>query len=106
MLDKSLFVSGEVREKVIKLPDGSEHTMWLKELPAVDFRRFILAEQSDDDDTRATSMAKLISMSLCEPDGKPALSMKKALELNAPATNAIVQAIMEVNGFGVDAKKD
>jgi len=106
MLDASLFVSGEVREKLIKLPDGSEHKMWFKELPAVDFRKFVIAEQSEDEDIKASSMAKLISMSLCEPDGKPALNMKKALGLNAPATNAIVQAIMEINGFGVDAKKD
>lgn len=105
MLDKSLFVSGEVIEKTVTLPDGSKHTMWFKELPAVDFRKFVLAEQSSDEDVRATSMAKLIAMSLCEKDGKPALSFKKAQELNAPAMNSIVQAIMEVNGFS-DEKKD
>jgi len=98
MLDKSLFVSSEVQEKKVKLTDGSEHTLYFKELPAIEFRRFALAEQSNDDDVRATSIAKLIAASLCEADGKPAITFDKALQLKASAMNAIFEAMLEVNG--------
>lgn len=98
MLDKSLFVSTEVHEKKVKLPDGSEHSLFFKELPAVEFRRFALAEQSENDDIKATSIAKLLSVSLCEPDGQPAITFDKALQLKASAMSAIFEAMLEVNG--------
>lgn len=98
MLDESLFVSSQVQEKKVKLPDGSEHILYFKELPAVEFRRFALAEQSENEDIKATSIAKLIASSLCEPDGKPAITFEKALQLKASAMNAIFEAMLEVNG--------
>jgi hypothetical protein len=98
MLDKSLFVSTDVQEKKVKLPDGSEHSLFFKELPAVEFRRFAIAEQSDNDEIKASSIAKLISVSLCEPDGKPAITFEKALQLKATAMTAIFEAMLEVNG--------
>jgi len=106
MLNESLFVSDKVIEKEVTLADGTVHKLYFKELPAVDFRKFYLAEQSPDEDIQASSMAKLVATSLCEPDGKPAITVKKALMLKGSALSAIVNAIMEVNGFGVDAKKD
>jgi hypothetical protein len=98
MLNESFFVSNQVQEKQVKLPDGSEHTLYFKELPAVEFRRFALAEQSENDDIKAASVAKLIASSLCEPDGKPAITFEKALQLKASAMNAIFEVMLEVNG--------
>jgi hypothetical protein len=98
MLNESFFVSQQVQEKTIKLPDGSEHTLYFKELPAIEFRRFALAENSENEDIKAASVAKLIASSLCEPDGKPALTFEKALQLKASAMNAIFDAMLEVNG--------
>lgn len=98
MLDKSLFVSTEVHEKKVKLADGSVHSLYFKELPAVEFRRFALAEQSDNDDIRATSIAKLISASLCNENGKQAVTFDQALQLKASAMSAIFEAMLEVNG--------
>ena len=98
MLDDIFFVSPQVHEKKVKLPDGSEHTLYFKELPAVEFRRFALAEQSDNEDLKAVSLAKLITASLCEPDGKPAVTFEKALQLKASAMTSIFEAMMEVNG--------
>jgi hypothetical protein len=98
MLNESFFVSNQVQEKTVKLADGSEHTLYFKELPAVEFRRFALAEQSENDDVRAMSVAKLIAASLCDADGKPALTAEKALQLKAGAMNAIFEAMLEVNG--------
>jgi hypothetical protein len=106
MLNESLFVSEKVIEKEVTLADGTSHKLYFKELPAVEFRKFYIAEQSQDEDVQAASMAKLVAASLCEPDGKPAITVKKALQLKGSALTAIVEAIMQVNGFGVDAKKD
>lgn len=82
------------------MPDGSVHTLHFKELPAVEFRKFQMAESSEDDDVRASSIAKLIAASLVEPDGKPAITIKDAARLNSAAANAIMSAILDVNGFG------
>lgn len=106
MLNESLFVSAQIVEKEVTLADGTTHTLYFKELPAVEFRKFYIAEQSNDEDVQAASMAKLVAASLCEPDGKPAITVKKALMLKGSALSAIVEAIMQVNGFGADAKKD
>lgn len=98
MLNESFFVSDQVQEKTVKLPDGSEHILYFKELPAIEFRRFALAEASENEDVKAASVAKLIASSLCEPDGKPAITFEKALQLKASAMNAIFEAMLEVNG--------
>jgi len=100
MLADSLFVSDKVHERMVKLSDGSEYKMWFKELSAIEFRRFHIAEQSADEEKQAASMAKLIAASLCEEDGKPAITYKQALKLTALAMNALSMTILEVNGFG------
>jgi hypothetical protein len=104
MMDESLFVSDKLHERTVELTDGSKHVLHFKELPAVTFRAFHLAEKSSDEDVQAGSMAKLIAASLCDPDGKPAMSYAKALTLKPAAANALVQEILAVNGFGDKAK--
>lgn len=99
-LDQSLFVSSEIHKREVKLPDGSVHTLHFKELPAVEFRKFQISETSESEDVRASSMAKLITASLVEEDGKPAITMKDALRLNSKAANAIIAVVLEINGFG------
>jgi len=98
MLNDSFFVSDQVHEKKVTLADGSEHVLYFKELPAIEFRRFALAEQSENEETKAASVARLIAVSLCEPDGKPAITFDKVLQLKASAMNAIFEAMLEVNG--------
>ena len=98
MLNDAFFVSTQVHEKQVKLADGSEHTLYFKELPAIEFRKFSLAEQSEDEDVKAAALAKLIAASLCEPDGKAAITFNQALMLKADAMNAIFSAMLEVNG--------
>jgi len=103
-LAKSLFVSDEIHEKEVTLPNGEVHKLHFKELSAVEFRKFQMAEFSEDDEVKATSMAKLISSSLVDPDGKPALTLPQALKLNSAATNAMIAVILGVNGFGEQKK--
>lgn len=104
-LDESLFVSTAVQERTVKLPDGKQHVLFFKELPAVEFRRFYLASQSSDEDVRVYAIAKLISMGMCDADGKSAITAERAAQLKAGAMNEIFMALMDVNGQG-EAKKD
>lgn len=98
-LDDSLFVSKTVHERKVALGDGAEHTMHFREIPSGAFRRFQLAEASDDLETRITAPAELIAAGLCEPDGSNAITVERAATLKPLVTRAIVAVILEVNGF-------
>lgn len=102
----SLFVSAEIHEREVTLADGTKHTLHFRELPTVEFRKFHIAEQSDKEDKRAGSMAKLISAALCDPDGKPAITYERALQLKQGAANALMAAILDVNGIGAKPGND
>ncbi|TMS58531.1 hypothetical protein MW7_007350 [Imbroritus primus] len=99
MLNDDFFASDELYERTVMLPNGTEHVLHFKQVPAVEFRKFQLSEQSGDEKKQTESMARLIAASLCEPDGKPALTVEKALRLNTAATTALFAKVLEVNGF-------
>lgn len=105
-MDAAFFAKDAVTPREVKLPDGSVHVIHFRELPAVEFRKFQIAEQSENTETRAASIAQLIAASVCEPDGKPAMTVKRAMQLNSYAANELVRHILEVNGITADAKKD
>ena len=102
----ALMTSDEIISRKIKLGDGNEHELFFKELPAVEFRKFYIAERSDSEDTRANSMIRLVVASLVNPDGTQALTEREALKLKSNAMNEITKAIMDINGFGDAVKKD
>jgi len=104
MLSESLFISDTIHERDVTLSDGSVHKLYFKELPAIEFRRFARYEQSKDEDEQLGSMARLIAASLCEPDGKSALTYKQALNLKSSAANAIANVVLEINGVGEAGK--
>lgn len=97
-LDKAFFVSPTLHSRKVTLPDGSEHNLHFAELPGTEFRKFQIAEQSDDENARAGAMAKLISASLREKTGKPAITYQQALTLKVGAMRALFGAVLEVNG--------
>lgn len=94
----AFFVSGQVHERKVTLADGSEHTLYFKEVPATVYRKFQIAESSDDEDVRASSLAKLIAASMCEADGSPAMTFEQACRLKGPVSNQLVSKVLEVNG--------
>lgn len=100
MLNDAFFVSATLHQRTVKLPDGSEHILHFKEVPAVDFRKFYLAQQSGDEQRQAENVARLIAASLCNPDGKQALTVEKALTLKPAATNALFSEVLAVNAMG------
>jgi len=100
MLDKSLFISQEVHAYPVRLSDGSEHPMFFREASAVDFRKFVFAERSGDEDRQAASIAHLIAACVCDADGKPAMTHKQAGRLKPDAANAIFTVILAMNKAG------
>lgn len=104
-MDGSFFVGNDVHEREITLADGSKHILHFKEVPAAEFRRYYKAESSEDEAVFAGSMARLIAASVCEPDGKPALTYEKAQKLKVNVMTALFQAVLDVNGFGVSKKE-
>lgn len=104
--DADLFVSQALIERMVELADGRKHKFWFKEAPAVDFRRFQIAETSKDEAVRAGSMFHLIAISVCNPDGTQAMSAEKAMTLKPAVTNLLIAEILSINSMGVAAKND
>lgn len=102
-LNESFFVSEELHEKKVQLPDGSEHVLHFRELPAQEFIQYRNEQASDDPEIRKLAVARLIARALVNPDGSPALTDDQAKKLKPAAATALMAAIMEVNSFG--AKK-
>jgi len=50
--------------------------------------------------------AKAIAASLIDDDGKPVLSLKEAHQLPRNIFGDLVQAALEANGYGAEAKKN
>lgn len=96
-MDKSLFVSDEIHEHEITLSDGSTHTMYFRELPAGEFRRFAMANESEDEAERLDSMPRLVADCLVTKDGKRALTLEQAKKLKAEPMIAIFNAVQIVN---------
>jgi hypothetical protein len=94
----AFFVSDAVHERTVTLADGTEHKLYFKEVPATAYRKFQFAEQSEDEDVRAGSLALLIAASLCEADGSPALTYERACALKAGVSSALIDKVLEVNG--------
>lgn len=101
----SFFVSAEIHPRDVVLADGSVHKLHFRELPSSMYRKFQIAEQSDDEDVRAGSMAKMIAASLCEPDGSPAMTYEQALELKPNVANRLFGKVISLDGVS-DKGKD
>lgn len=104
MIAASLFASEDVSQKEVTLPNGETHSLYFLDLTQQEFRRWRDALESKDQAEKDSATARLISVCLCQPDGKPALTIEQALTLKPAALLAISNAIMQLNGFA--AKND
>lgn len=104
MLDPRHFVGTKIHTRKVMLDaEGPEVELWFREVSAAEFRKFQLAERSDDMDMRAASVARLIAASLCEPDGSPAFTYERAAMLKPRPANALLAAVLDVSGIGKPA---
>lgn len=100
-LAASLFVSAAVQARSVTLPDGTEAEFHFRELPAIELRRQHLAETSADPEIRDAAIARLISVGMCDVDGKPVITQAEAAQLKPAVAGQMVAHILEVSGFGV-----
>ena len=104
MLDSSFFASAEVQKREVALSDGKKHTLYFKELPAIEFTRYFNAVNSTDENVALMASAKLIAAGVCDADGKPAVTVEQAATLKPGPLGAILDALRDVNGLS-DEKK-
>lgn len=104
-LDDSFFISDELHERPVKLADGQEHIVHFREVGLAKVRGFQLAQHSDDEDVQAGAIARLIAASVCDPDGKQAMSYERATTLKPQAATALIAVILELNGSRSAAAK-
>lgn len=98
-LPEDAFVGTALHAHPVVLGDGKPRTLWFREVNALEFRRFQMAETSADEDVRAASVARLIAASLCNPDGSAALTPERAVQLKPAVMGQLLAAVMQVNGF-------
>ena len=98
-LPTSLFVSAQVQGREVTLADGTTHVLFFKELPAVTFKTYSRLQASTDQQDQDTCMARLIAESLCDEEGKRAMTFEQACQLRLDAATAIFQAVLDVNGL-------
>lgn len=98
-LPEEAFVGTALHAHPVVLGDGKPRTLWFREVNAVEFRRFQMAETSPDEDLRAASVARLIAASLCNPDGSVAITTERAMQLKPAVMGQLLAAVMQVNGF-------
>ncbi|MBH1591390.1 phage tail assembly chaperone family protein, TAC [Stenotrophomonas maltophilia] len=99
LLDPSLFISDDVHEREVMLADGKKHTFYIREQDAGVLRAFFTGQASEDPDKQADSMARLIAKAICDPEGKPALSLADAKRLKFAVQIAMTKAISEVHSY-------
>jgi hypothetical protein len=100
-MNENLFVSTEVHERTVVL-NKEEVKLYFKEVPAVEFRRYFLIEQSGDIEKQIESMPRLIASSICNVDGTSAMTYEKARTLKPQAMLELFKAVLSVNKQGDD----
>lgn len=104
MLEDDFFVGNATIPKEVKI-NGNVYIVHFKELPMIGFSIYKETLDSETDEVRHGAIAKLISMSVFNADGTPMMSYEKACTLKRDPANAMMKHILEINGFGGEAKK-
>jgi hypothetical protein len=86
-------------QKTITLADGSERPLYFREISRSKFSRYFAAQSKGDEDESELETARLISASLCNPDGTDVLTTERAAALKPGVSTAMLSAILEVNGL-------
>ncbi len=89
--------AAKAHERTVVLAGGESHVLWFRELTNIDVRKWALQRQSNDVDVVAAADAKLVSLSLCEPDGTLSLTFEQACRLKPVVLDRLMKAVLEVN---------
>lgn len=100
MLNANLFISDKIEERSVELGDGTSEVLYFKHLSNTIFERYAIWTASADEDVVAIASSRLIVLGLCNSDGTPALTLNEAERLKRPVMQRVMQALLEVNGYG------
>jgi len=106
MFSESDFVTTRIHEREVVLGDGSTHTMYFRELPNTDLKKYAMWQTSTDEDVRAGAEAHLLALGLCDANGEPVLTVERAASLKVPVMRRLVVALLDVNGYRRDEGDD
>lgn len=105
-LADKFFVPAGVQPLPVKFPDGSVEQVHFRRLAFVQVCAYEEAKNNPDPETRHTALTRLISWSVCEPDGAPGITWEQAVLLEPMAASALLDVILELNHLaGEKAKK-
>jgi hypothetical protein len=103
-LNDALFAATIPHERKITctLLDGTvvEQAIYVRELTALELRRQVLAEQSDDQGRVEKALATLIAAAICDENGNPVMTAEQAGRLKPLVGKQMRDLIMEVSGMG------
>lgn len=103
MLDAALFVTETIHEREITLADGTTHNLWFK---PVKYDVLMKAQTtSSKAEEQSAAIDRLLVLSLCNPDGTPALTLEQVKDLYHGVRLACAAAIAEVNQLGSQVGK-
>lgn len=106
-LDKALFASDLPIQKEVKLKldSGEIRTtqMYFRELPAIEMRKQVLAENSNDQKVVEAALSSLIARAVCDEHGAAVMTVEQAHLLKPVVAGQLRDLIMEVNGLGKPA---
>lgn len=100
MFQASDFIAPTIHERMVVLGDGAEHAVFFRELPATEFKRYFMWQNSPDEDVRAGAEARLVARGVCGPGGEDVLTVEQAARLKLAVLGNLVRALMDVNGGG------
>ena len=99
-MDISKFMIGDgVVEREIEMMDGSKAVLHFRELPNTAFEKHAAWASSGDEEVAASAVARLVSMSLCDADGKLAMTQQQAERIKRPLLGRFLNAVYDVNGM-------
>jgi hypothetical protein len=95
MIPAALFRSDELQKRSITLADGSVHTLYFREMTHAQELKMREIAKVDGD-----HVSYMIACSLCDESGALAVSEADAANLKRGVRNAVVSAVLDINGGG------
>lgn len=99
-LPGSLFVSGELHARTVKLFDGTEHTFHFREFTAAEYREVQRLAASSDAEEQDRHRSLLVAISLRGADGETVLTPERAAQLKPSVRDRLYITALQVNGYG------
>lgn len=106
VLPEDLFVSEKPVARDIQLNGDTKHTLHFREVADAVLQRYFRALDSTDEDVRAGARAVLISHSLCDDGGTPALTVVQAARLRSAVMKRMVDIIIDIHTIKPAAGND